>query len=119
MNAGAFCECTSVFLRSGAFASAHTGAPQEHTTLPRGTQGCVLVHQAFWAASYLGPSRIEKFSAAFTSDFYKSARSYRVVRKDPTQSLLKMIKNGKIIDAKTICAALVYESKSIDTKRIK
>ena len=35
------------------------------------------------------------------------------------KKLLKMIKNGKIIDAKTICAALVYESKSIDTKRIK
>ena len=35
------------------------------------------------------------------------------------QKLLKMIKTGKIIDAKTICAALVYESKSIDTKRIK
>ena len=35
------------------------------------------------------------------------------------KKLLKMIKTGKIIDAKTICAALVYESKSIDTKRIK
>ena len=35
------------------------------------------------------------------------------------KKLLKMIKNGKIIDAKTICAALVYESKFIDTKRIK
>jgi len=32
------------------------------------------------------------------------------------KKLLKMIKTGKIIDAKTICAALVYESKFMDKK---
>ena len=35
------------------------------------------------------------------------------------QKLLKMIKTGKIIDAKTICAALVYESKFMNKNRIK
>ena len=35
------------------------------------------------------------------------------------KKLLKMIKTGKIIDAKTICAALVYESKFMDKKQIK
>ena len=35
------------------------------------------------------------------------------------KKLLKMIKTGKIIDAKTICAALVYESKFMDKNQIK
>jgi len=35
------------------------------------------------------------------------------------KKLLKMIKTGKIIDAKTICAALVYESKFMDKKQVK
>ena len=35
------------------------------------------------------------------------------------KKLLKMIKTGKIIDAKTICAALVYESKFMNKNRIK
>ena len=35
------------------------------------------------------------------------------------KKLLKMIKTGKIIDAKTICAALVYESKFMNKNQIK
>ena len=35
------------------------------------------------------------------------------------KKLLKMIKTGKIIDAKTICAALVYESRFMDKKQVK
>ena len=35
------------------------------------------------------------------------------------KKLLKMIKTGKIIDAKTICAALIYESKFMNKNQIK